>query len=149
MNKIDRFDGEYDFLSNFSQHVTLYRNRKFLTVEHAFQAAKSDNIADWDRFLTIKTPGLAKKEGRMLSLRPDWESVKIAIMEELVWQKFYINWDIRIKLVATDDAELIEGNSWDDTFWGVCYGKGQNMLGKILMKVRSQFKNYDLPLLEI
>jgi predicted NAD-dependent protein-ADP-ribosyltransferase YbiA (DUF1768 family) len=59
-------------------------------------------------------------------------------MEDLVRLKFTTHPDLCERLLTTGDAELIEGNSWNDTFWGVCRGKGRNELGKVLMKVRSE-----------
>lgn len=73
-----------------------------------------------------------------MQLRPDWEEAKVGIMEELVRLKFTAHADLRARLLATGDAELIEGNNWNDRFWGVCRGQGQNQLGLILMKVRSE-----------
>ena len=64
--------------------------------------------------------------------------MRIDIMTALVTQKFNRHIDLRKKLLATGDEELIEGNWWGDTFWGVCRGKGDNHLGKILMEVRSK-----------
>ena len=60
-----------------------------------------------------------------------------------------MNWAIREKfkdinlselLIGTEDVELVESNNWNDTFWGVCNGKGKNHLGKILMEVREELK---------
>jgi ribA/ribD-fused uncharacterized protein len=73
-------------------------------------------------------------------MRPDWEQVKILIMTSLVRDKFTRHQDLKEQLLATGDAELIEGNWWGDTFWGVCKGKGENHLGKVLMKVREELK---------
>jgi ribA/ribD-fused uncharacterized protein len=79
----------------------------------------------------------AKKFGRKVKLRDDWNDVRLQIMGEVVLTKFVVNKDLRDKLIATGQRELIEGNTWHDTFWGVCNGKGGNHLGKILMEVRS------------
>lgn len=83
------------------------------------------------------TAGQAKRRGYRVKLRDDWELVKLGIMEDLVRQKFNEK-TLGDMLLATGDAELVEGNDWGDKFWGVCDGEGQNMLGKILMKVRSE-----------
>ena len=77
----------------------------------------------------------AKRAGRSLHLREDWEVVKDSIMEEFIYQKFSKK-EFKDKLLATGLATLIEGNTWNDTYWGVCNGAGFNRLGKILMKVR-------------
>jgi hypothetical protein len=62
-------------------------------------------------------------------------------MESLVKEKFTRDTELGAKLVATGDEELVEGNYWGDTFWGVCRGVGQNHLGKILMKVREELRS--------
>jgi ribA/ribD-fused uncharacterized protein len=69
-------------------------------------------------------------------MRDDWDDVKLGIMRDLVSRKFKQNKDLRLMLEATGDQELVEGNTWNDTFWGVCNGEGCNWLGKILMEVR-------------
>lgn len=78
--------------------------------------------------------------GRRVKLRPDWEQVKTAVMEEVVRAKFTQNPDLAALLLSTGDAELIEGNTWGDTCWGVDLrtGRGENRLGRILMKVRAE-----------
>lgn len=138
--KIDSFTGEYEFLSNFSKSIVYYDGVQYPTVEHAYQAAKT---LDLDKRLVIselKTPALAKKAGRKLSIREDWGDVKIGIMESLVRQKFVNNPTLRFQLTSTMEAELIEGNWWKDTFWGICNGVGENHLGKILMKIRNELR---------
>ena len=94
-----------------------------------------------DEVRYAESPGIAKKMGRSLQIRPDWEDVKLNIMEDLVRLKFTTHSGLRKKLLRTGDAELIEGNWWGDQFWGVSKGYGENHLGKILMKVRDDFKN--------
>lgn len=82
----------------------------------------------------------AKKLGKLVTIRPDWDEIKVEVMYEIVKAKFHYNPDLREMLLATEDAELIEGNWWGDTFWGVCKGQGLNNLGKILMRVRDEYK---------
>jgi ribosomal protein S27AE len=83
--------------------------------------------------------------GRQVNIRPDWEQVKLRIMATIVFQKFNQNKDLAEKLILTGDAELIEGNYWGDTYWGICTNKtydnvGENYLGKILMFTRTILK---------
>lgn len=87
-------------------------------------------------------PSAAKKLGRRVQLRPDWEDVKVGIMEEIVRAKFTQNEVLKWRLIATGEAYLEEGNTWHDTCWGVDSktGEGQNHLGRILMKVREELK---------
>jgi ribA/ribD-fused uncharacterized protein len=93
-----------------------------------------------NRIAQLSTPGEAKKAGRMVTPRSDWENVKLNIMREIVFIKFDGHLNLKELLLATRDHELIEGNQWHDTFWGVCDGVGQNYLGKILMEIRNIFK---------
>ena len=111
----------------------------FPTVEHAFQAAKSWKLDDRVNIASAITPIKAKHLGRRVTLRPDWEEVKIGVMEELIRIKFEIP-ELRQALLNTDEEELIEGNHWNDRFWGVCKGTGKNHLGRILMKVRDDIR---------
>jgi len=138
MITIDRFTGEYDFLSNFHPSPIEVNGILYPTVEHAFQAAKTSIPEERQALADTTTPGSAKRLGRKVQLRPDWEEVKVGIMEELVRLKFTTHPDLREQLLATGDAELVEGNNWNDRFWGVCRGQGRNELGKILTKVRSE-----------
>ena len=134
---IVQFNGEYVFLSNFYPSPIVVDGIKYPTVEHAFQAAKSLIRQERHAIAQARSSGQAKRMGRKLNIRPDWGEVKVDIMLKLVRLKF-AQPDLKAQLLATGDAELIEGNTWNDTFWGVCQGEGQNQLGKILMKVREE-----------
>lgn len=144
MNPITSFYGEYRFLSNFWPAEVKYKNEIFKTVEHAYQAAKCQLRAQFLNFLVLQTPGQAKAFGKQVVVRHDWPEVKQEIMEDLVTQKFTNHEDLKQKLLATGNAELIEGNTWRDRYWGMTLENGvwvgHNFLGKILMKVRDQLK---------
>lgn len=131
---IDKFDGDYSFLSNFYGVPVTYNGIRYLNNEAAFQAQK-----DPERALEFANlpPNKAKRLGRRVTMRPDWDKVKDQIMYELNKQKF-AQPHMRNMLLATGERELIEGNYWNDRYWGVCDGTGQNKLGKILMRVRSE-----------
>ena len=131
------FKGYYRFLSNFYPARVLYKNMNFRTVEHAFQAAKSTSLSQRELIGEIVSPGKAKRLGAQLILREDWESVKLETMEFLVRQKFFNHPSLAKLLTETGDRELIEGNTWNDTYWGMCKGYGDNHMGKILMRVRA------------
>lgn len=137
---IDRFDGEYAFLSNYSASPFRVDYVLFPTMEHYFQANKADNQNDYLRIAYAPTPGEAKRLGRKIQLRPDWEKIKDNIMLTGLRKKF-ADPELRNLLLATGDEELVEGNYWRDTYWGVCNGVGQNKLGKLLMQVREEIKN--------
>lgn len=141
---IDFFDGEYAFLSNFYNASCIFEEKFYPTVEHAFQAAKSLDPAERDWIADAGSPGLAKRLGRRVNLRPDWEKVKFDVMEECLRSKF-ADPVLKQKLLATGDEELIEGNYWHDNTYGNCSCEkckdivGRNMLGNILMKLRTEF----------
>lgn len=134
---IEDFSGEYRFLSNFFPAQIRHEQITYPTVEHAFQATKSLERFDRLRIASTRSPGRAKSLGRRVRLRKDWESIKVAVMRHLVEKKFNVHQDLRNRLLATGDTELIEGNTWNDCFWGVCNGRGRNHLGRILMEVRN------------
>lgn len=134
-DRIDRFDGEYRFLSNFWACRVVYGGIDYANAEAAFQAQKTVRDGAREKFASLK-PGEAKRKGRNILLRPDWESVKRAEMARIVSAKFRQNGELGRKLLETGRAELIEGNDWNDTLWGVCRGSGQNWLGRILMALR-------------
>ena len=137
---INRFDGKYFFLSNFSASPFRIDYVLFPTMEHYFQANKADNQNDYLHIAYATTPGEAKRLGRKIQLRPDWEKIKDNVMLTGLRKKF-ADPELRSLLLATGDEELIEGNYWGDTYWGVCNGVGQNKLGKLLMQVREEIKN--------
>ena len=141
MTTIDQFSGDHDFMSNFHPSPFEVDGVLYPTVEHAFQAAKTFDATEKQSVAEAATPGSAKRKGRRVQLRPDWEQVKVGIMEDLVRLKFTAHPDLRAKLLATGDAELVEGNTWNDRFWGVCRGQGRNELGQILMRVRAELAN--------
>lgn len=138
---ITSFSGNYRFLSNFYSASVELDGVDYRTVEHAFQAAKTLNASERGRIQRTRSPGAAKHIGRRVTLRPEWEEVKIEVMRRLVYQKFY-NYPVLARgLVATGDSLLVEGNTWNDRFWGECpVGIGHNHLGKILMEVRTELK---------
>lgn len=136
---INSFSGDYDFLSNFYEAPVTFNNILYGSSEAAFQAQKT---TQWDQQVLISrmSPGQAKRAGRKLKLREDWESVKVMTMREVCEAKFAQNPELIERLLDTDDAYLEEGNTWGDKFWGVCDGEGENMLGKILMDIREELK---------
>jgi len=144
--KIYFFKDEFEFLSNFYPTPFIWKNRTWPTVEHAFQASKSRNSYYEEIIRKAKSPATAKKIGKRVVLREDWEEIKVLLMTELVLLKFEQNLDLRNRLLDTGLAELVEGNYWHDNFWGDCFCskcknvKGQNMLGIILMEVREHLK---------
>jgi len=138
IGRIDRFIGEYRFLSNFYPAASSDNaGRVYPSVEHAYQAAKANSEAERSHIAESRTPKKAKHRGSKLVPTAGWENRKRDIMRELLLKKFSPGSELAGRLVATDDAELIEGNLWGDIFWGVCNGVGENHLGRLLMEIRA------------
>ena len=132
-----QFRGKYQFLSNFYYAPFIVDGIEFPTVEHYFQAAKTFDKGDRQMIAAASSPGLAKRMGRRISLRPDWERVKLTVMKVALRAKFS-DPHLRSKLVQTYPEELVEDNTWNDYFWGRCNGKGKNHLGMLLMEIRDE-----------
>lgn len=146
MKMIHGFDNKYSFLSNFYACQVEYEGITYPTSEHAFQAAKSldPDIRKW--IAAASTPGQAKRRGRSIELRPDWEKIKDQVMFDIVREKFK-NEDMRVRLLMTIGEGydgFCEDNYWHDNYWGNCNCErcknieGKNMLGKILMDVANE-----------
>lgn len=135
MNEIKGFFKEYRFLSNFHLSPVVYEGMIFPSVENAYQAAKTRNRKIREEFQNIE-PKEAKKLGNKITLRLDWENIKVRVMRELTYRKYLSNTILLHLLFDTGTAYLEETNTWNDKFWGVCNGEGRNELGKILMEVR-------------
>ena len=143
--EINSFNGEFEFLSNFYPSPIIVAGELFPTVEHCFQAFKAEHKEDFISIQTAATPGLAKRIGRSVKMRPDWENIKIDVMHSALRKKFEIP-ELREKLLATGDAPIIEGNWWHDNTWGDCkcdkcsIKLGHNLLGKLLMNLRTEIR---------
>lgn len=138
---IDKFQGKYRFLSNFYPSPIQIDNKEVYTVEHLYQGMKPASDEHSKMVMQASTPGEAKRLGRQFPMVDDWENIKMDVMNIGVTMKFLQNEDLAKMLLDTGDEELIEGNTWGDTFWGVCKGEGDNHLGKILMRVRTELRD--------
>lgn len=136
--KILGFFKEYRFLSNFWSCTIEYEGMFFPSTEAAYQAAKSLDPEVRAKFLGLSFRE-SKELGRKIECRKDWDTVRIPVMRMILRKKFK-NADLRKKLLDTGDAYLEETNSWNDCFWGVCKGVGENHLGKLLMEIREEIK---------
>ena len=137
---IDSFHGHHRFLSNFWVHEIEFEGKKYASTEHAFQAAKTLDEGERKKVRDARSCGHAKKIGQDVTLRSDWESVKIDVMRTVLREKFKDPM-LRQMLLDTGKTKLIEGNTWGDTFWGTCRGKGKNWLGKCLMHIRQEISD--------
>jgi hypothetical protein len=140
---IDRFRGEWEVLSNFAFVPVTRNGATYRTSEHAFQAAKAISPADAERVAAAPTPTEAKRLGRHVQARPDWEQIKVNVMRECLRSKFS-DPAARAKLLSTGQRLLRESNTWHDNYWGDCAcprcagTPGQNLLGRLLMELRDQ-----------
>lgn len=127
-------------LSNFYPSIIYFEGESYSTVHHAYVAQKT--IDPWCRKLVreCKTPFEARVISKGISIRDEWcDQYKIDIMEKLIFKKFE-NPFLQSSLFATGNEDIIEVNTFNDTFWGTYKGVGENNLGKILMKVREKLR---------
>lgn len=142
MEPITAFQGEYRWLSNFVSPRVWYDGVQYPTVEHAYQAAKTEIHEERQRIRSCKTAADAKRAGRTVTMRDDWDTDKLAVMEGLIRQKFSKE-PFRTLLIATGDAEIVEGNTWNDKYWGQVRGSGCNHLGRLIMQIRQEIRSSD------
>ena len=138
---IDSFGGKYEFLSNFSNHKVRLFGGKYPTSEHAFQSMKAITERDLEYIRSAPSPSQAKWRGNRIAIRKDWRKRRNSAMVLVIFLKFTQDNNIARELIATKDAELIEGNYHGDDYWGKIRDAngdwvGQNKLGEILMNVR-------------
>lgn len=128
------FRDEYWFLSNFYPCSIKTSVGTFTCVESAFQSQK--DLTRSKEFISLNGKQ-AKALGRRVTLRDDWQDIKLELMYKIVKAKFVQHPDLAEKLIAIK-SPIVETNYWKDCYWGVCYGVGENHLGKILMRVRDE-----------
>jgi len=147
---IDRFTKEtgYEFLSNFHPSTVRFEGMLYPTVEHAYQASKTKDPKLRKIIASAPGPWEAKKLGKALVLREDWTEIRAGIMRQLIREKFQ-NPFLGHRLLKTGDALLIMNNKWNDRFWGICRGSGENWLGKILMEIREELRGEQSTLADI
>lgn len=142
---IAEFRGKYRFLSNFYKVVIYHDGIPYPSVEHAYQSAKCDD-QEWKEYCSNPNVTCAevKQKAKTVNLRPDWEKIKQRIMYQCLYQKFSRE-PFRTKLLQTGNSYLQEGNHWDDSYWGfdLKLNKGENILGRLLMKIR-HFIRYNI-----
>lgn len=140
---IMEFTGEYRWLSNFWLVPVEYNGKHFPSVEHAYCSAKSEDFT-WKEHCqnTHFSAGAIKKASRKVTLVENWDEIKESVMEACLRSKFS-HPHLKELLLATGDAVLIEGNWWNDQFWGVNLrtNQGQNKLGELLMRIRGNLRN--------
>ena len=141
---INSFKGLYHFLSNFQLIDIPFEGITYPSIEHFYMAQKTTDLKLRQIISKLETPGQAKRIGRELELRPDWNEIKFDMMRtglELKFQDVFM----QSQLMETGQEELLEGNNWHDNIWGSCYcpkcgNKGENNLGKMLMEIRQRIR---------
>lgn len=134
--------GSFKF-SNFQTSPIKLRGVIWPTVEHFYQAMKTEDEQERAKIRKLAKPGQAKRAGRKVRMRPDWEQIKESIMMEALRAKFAIP-DHRASLLSTGSEEIVEWNHWHDNEWGSCtcqkckHKIGRNKLGKLLMQLREE-----------
>lgn len=139
------FEGEYAFLNNFFEPANGIRfvGEKFRCSEAVYQSQKTHDI-NIRRAMINMNGSEAKRFGRHnIVLRPDWKErdVRVFAMNHALMIKFR-DAELKQKLIATGDKILVDENRWSDKFWGIKNGRGENMLGRLLMQVREYFREY-------
>ena len=127
-----RFRNEFAFLSNMYPCKIVYKDYVFNNAEAFFQACKDGASAH--KFVGIDG-FTAKRLGRTVKLRPNWNEIRTRVMKRVLVEKFRQNPELMAKLKEVK-GPIVEDNDWNDTFWGRCRGVGRNELGKILEEIR-------------
>lgn len=133
---------QYGEFSNFAAYPIQLNGKTWPTSEHYFQAMKFVGEPDEEEIRSIASPMIAARMGRdrKRPLRRDWESVKDDLMRAAVLAKFTQHSVLRELLLSTGDAAIIE-HTTNDKYWGDGGdGRGQNMLGRILVEVREKLQ---------
>jgi ribA/ribD-fused uncharacterized protein len=130
-----QFRGDFKFLSNFHNSVIVLNGKEYPTAEHAFQSCRAAKAEDAEKIRLATNPVEAKKLGKEVRQRSNWNQINLDVMRKVVEAKFTQHLDLAKKLKAVQ-GEIIEENYWRDTFWGTFEGKGENNLGKILTQIR-------------
>lgn len=135
---IKEFQGEYRWLSNFTPCKIIINDVVYPSVEHAYMSCKSDDIK-WKNLCADSSnkPGLIKKLSKDIDLVENWDNIKLEVMTSCLIQK-YNQQPYKNLLISTGNQTIVEGNKWNDKYWGVCLktGIGENNLGKIIMSIR-------------
>ncbi len=140
--KFYKTDDKYGCFSNFAAYPIQVDGKLWPTSEHYFQAQKFAGTPHEEAIRRTDSPMIAAKMGRDRSkpLRMDWEAVKDEIMLKAVRAKFTQHKDLAKILLNTGSALIVE-HTGNDNYWGDGgHGRGKNMLGQILMRVREELK---------
>lgn len=136
----------YGAFSNLHRRTMVFEGREYPTAEHAYQAGKARKEAVREWILSAPSPSLVAMAAHGLytwDITPDWSRIKFDRMREVLRAKFTQHEDLKELLLSTGDARLVEVARTDNLVnrtWGEVNGKGQNMLGVLLMEVREELR---------
>lgn len=140
---IYRFREQYGWLSNMKTANIHYKGHDFKSTENAFMWQKNPDDASWLKECLTLPPNECKKRSREISLRPDWNDVKLNVMYEVLVIKFTQE-PFKTLLLETENQNIVEGNYHNDKFWGVDIkitpNEGENWLGRLIMDIRTKIK---------
>jgi ribA/ribD-fused uncharacterized protein len=136
----------YGVFSNLYKRSFTFENVQYPTAEHAYQAGKArkEEVRNW--ILSAPSPALVAMAAHGLytwDITPNWSKIKFTRMKAVLLEKYRQNPDLAEILISTGDARLVESATTDNLVnrtWGEVNGKGKNMLGVLLMEVRSELK---------
>lgn len=139
LDMIDDFSGKWECLSNFYMSEFVVNNIRYSSVVHAMQSSKTTDEFYSTTIRNASTPWEAKRLGRIIQIREDWDFIRPSLLKQFVTAKFTDNPLLRGVLLSTGSEELVYKNRSGDTFEGVYKGMGQNRLGICLMQLRDEF----------
>lgn len=134
--------GKYRALSNFHMAPVIVDGREYKCSEAAYMAEKTDEWSEKEHLTTLGAID-AKKYGQTVTLKPNWDEIRVEAMYKVLFAKFEQNDELFNLLMDTYPKYIEETNWWNDKFWGVCGGEGENNLGLTLMRVREEFMRAD------
>lgn len=141
---INIFRGEHAWLSNMYECGIEYKDYLFNSVENAYMWEKNPEDPEWLKMCLVYSAGKIKRESKAITIRNDWDEIKLNVMETLLTIKFNQE-PFKTKLIETGDQNIVEGTLWGDSFWGVDLkvnpNYGENHLGRLIMKIRDQLKD--------
>jgi ribA/ribD-fused uncharacterized protein len=134
----------YGAFSNLYRRPIQFEGDIFPTAEHAYQAGKARKRAVREWLMAAPSPALLAMAAHGLyywDITPDWATIKFDRMRAVLRAKFTQHEDLRRLLVSTRNARLVESATTDNAvnrLWGEVNGRGENMLGKLLIEIRTE-----------
>lgn len=136
----------FGVFSNLHKRTIVFEGVEYPTSEHAYQAGKprKDSVRAW--LMAAPSPSLLAMAAHGLyvwDVHPDWSKTKFDRMKRVLHAKFTQHLDLQETLLSTGDARLVEVAAVDNAvnrLWGEVNGVGKNMLGILLMEIRTEIR---------